>query len=257
DSVRRYGVIRPGMSETQSWLLAVAEERMVSGERTVRWWRSCPEVGEEPFCEHPIRLVIGSPEGIVLTPRRLRFEGERGGAVPAAQAVELRPGGGLLMPWTLEPDVGWLEALPRSGDRMTVVSVRPTTTGLAEGLYRGRVEVRSSRPSSPPGVEVEYEVRSPAGIGSPAASEGLSLEPGFPNPVRTFAVIRYHIPEAGRASLVLYDVYGRRVATLSEGEHAAGAHTATLDAAPLAGGVYVCALSSGGKTVTRMIGVRR
>jgi hypothetical protein len=257
DSVQQYGSINPGKSETRSWLLTVAEDRMAPGERTVRWERSCPEAGTEPRCEHRIKLLLGSPSGLVLTPRRLRFEAERNGALPASQQLELRPGGGLVMPWTLQPSTSWLDALPLSGDRRAMIDVRPNTTAMPEGLYLAAIDLQSAYPASPPRVDVEYEITKTTGIAPEARPSGLHLEQNYPNPVRTISVIRYHLPTTSYATLALYDIYGRRIATLAEGTHTAGRHTATLDASTLATGVYVCALSAGGKTAMRAVAVRR
>jgi hypothetical protein len=230
---------------------------MAPGERTLRWERSCPEVGTEPRCEHRIKLLLGSPAGLVLTPRRLRFEAERNGALPASQQLELRPGGGLVMPWTLQPGASWLDALPLSGDRRTMIDVRPNTTAMPEGLYLSALNVQSTYPASPPHVDVEYEIRSTTGIEPEAMPTGLYLEQNYPNPARTISTIHYHLPSAANATLALYDIYGRLVVTLAEGAHPAGRHTATLDASGLTAGVYVCVLSSSGRTVYKLMAVRR
>jgi hypothetical protein len=44
--------------------------------------------------------------------------------------------------------------------------------------------------------------------------------------------------------LEVYDVLGRRVATLAEGRHGAGHHAVTWDADGLASGIYLCRLKA-------------
>jgi len=161
------------------------------------------------------------------------------------------------MPWTLQPGAAWLDAIPSSGNRMTIIDVRPNPTAMPEGLYLAALDIQSAYPASPPRVDVEYEIRKTTGITPEARPSGLHLEQNYPNPARTISTIRYHLPSVANATLALYDIYGRLVATLAEGAHLAGRHTATLDASGLAAGVYVCALSSSGRTVYRLMAVRR
>ena len=62
-----------------------------------------------------------------------------------------------------------------------------------------------------------------------------------------------HMPgiQPADVEVAIYDVLGRRVATLVDDRRSAGSHVAEVDAANWAAGVYVCRLSAGGRTVTR------
>ncbi len=65
----------------------------------------------------------------------------------------------------------------------------------------------------------------------------------YPNPLRFDTTIRYSIPRAGRVSLVVYDVAGRRVTTVVNKIQTAGPHTIEWQARDGAGlqlpcGVY-------------------
>ncbi len=55
------------------------------------------------------------------------------------------------------------------------------------------------------------------------------------------------------ALLEVYDIVGRRVATLVEGELRAGRHEATFKADNLPSGVYVYRLRVGGQTLERQM----
>ena len=61
-----------------------------------------------------------------------------------------------------------------------------------------------------------------------------------------------------RASLRVYSLLGREIATLAEGEYEAGAHTISFDASSLpSGGVYVYRLAAGATLLSgRMVFVR-
>ena len=55
----------------------------------------------------------------------------------------------------------------------------------------------------------------------PEPAEELALE-GYPNPFNPTATIRFGLPEAGRVTLVVYDLMGREVVRLAEGYRDAG-----------------------------------
>lgn len=84
-----------------------------------------------------------------------------------------------------------------------------------------------------------------------------ALGASSPNPVERTARIAFTLPEAGTASLVLFDVRGREVATLFEGRAPAGTTAVTLDASSLAAGTYVYVLDVGGERMSRRLQIAR
>lgn len=81
----------------------------------------------------------------------------------------------------------------------------------------------------------------------------LALDPPYPNPASGALSLPYRLPEAGPVSLALYDLLGRRVATLVSAIRPAGPGVARLERGALAAGVYVCRLAAGGRVVTRRV----
>ncbi len=81
----------------------------------------------------------------------------------------------------------------------------------------------------------------------------LALEEAVPNPFGSVTTIRYTLEKSGPVVLDVFDVTGRRVATLVEGVQAAGAYAEALEAHALASGTYVVRLQSGGQTRTRAV----
>ncbi|HLT48389.1 MAG TPA: T9SS type A sorting domain-containing protein [Rubricoccaceae bacterium] len=73
-------------------------------------------------------------------------------------------------------------------------------------------------------------------VGAPQTFE---LEAARPNPFRTSAGVSFLVPEPSHVRLVLYDVLGRRLAVMADGEYEAGRHTVQVDGRQLASGVYV------------------
>ncbi|NNF57737.1 MAG: T9SS type A sorting domain-containing protein [Rhodothermaceae bacterium] len=85
-----------------------------------------------------------------------------------------------------------------------------------------------------------------------AASQGLdlvplayALHPAYPNPTRRSATIGYQLAEATPVRLEVYDLLGRRVAVLVEGEQDAGRHARVWATQGLASGVYIYRLRAG------------
>ncbi len=78
-----------------------------------------------------------------------------------------------------------------------------------------------------------------------------------PNPAAAQSRIAFSLATAGPARLAVYDVLGREVAVLADGEMAEGAHTASLDARSLASGTYVVRLNAGAEAATRQLTVVR
>jgi len=75
----------------------------------------------------------------------------------------------------------------------------------------------------------------------------------FPNPLNGEAIIRYGIPKAGKVSLTVYDLLGRRIQTVLAGVQEAGEHRAaigsTFRSGELTSGVYLLILEAGGTTM--------
>jgi hypothetical protein len=73
----------------------------------------------------------------------------------------------------------------------------------------------------------------------------------LPNPFSARTVIRFGIPEEGRVRIALYDVKGRRVAGLAEGDYEAGYHEVVWENDGTAGtGLYFFRLTFGSEEVT-------
>ena len=73
----------------------------------------------------------------------------------------------------------------------------------------------------------------------------LSFLKNFPNPFNPTTEISFMIPEDQHVTLNIYDMLGRKVATLVDGPKSAGVHSVLFDANRLASGIYLYRLQAG------------
>jgi phosphatidylserine/phosphatidylglycerophosphate/cardiolipin synthase-like enzyme len=77
------------------------------------------------------------------------------------------------------------------------------------------------------------------------------LEQNYPNPASGTTKIRYHIPEAGRVRLQVFDLHGIQLVLLLDKTETAGTHEVTWDAAGFPAGVYYYMLTTANFCQTR------
>ncbi len=78
-----------------------------------------------------------------------------------------------------------------------------------------------------------------------------ALYDNYPNPFNPQTVVRFDLPQSDNVRLEIFDLLGRRVATLLDERRSAGTHNVTFDAGSLASGVYLYRLSTGSFIQTR------
>ena len=93
---------------------------------------------------------------------------------------------------------------------------------------------------------------------APPMPTALTLDQNHPNPFSAATEIEYALPAPADVRLDVYDLLGRKVATLAEGGRPAGTHRAVFNAdGRLASGVYFYRLEAGNQVQTRQMVVAR
>ncbi len=94
------------------------------------------------------------------------------------------------------------------------------------------------------------------------ATEGFdvlqtSLKQNYPNPARTRTTITFTLATPQSVALVVFDLLGREVARLAEGNHSAGEHVVPLATGAFTAGVYVYRLQTEQETHVRQMVIMR
>lgn len=104
-----------------------------------------------------------------------------------------------------------------------------------------------------PRHEDDFEGLSVDDKGTSPTPYDFVLREAYPNPFNAQTKITFELPRAGYSKLSVYDLTGREVLRLSEGELRAGVHSLTVDASALASGVYMLRLESMGKSTSQKL----
>ncbi len=79
----------------------------------------------------------------------------------------------------------------------------------------------------------------------------IALFQNYPNPFNPSTIISYQLPISGMVKLDVFDMLGRKVATLIDGRTPAGLHEVTFNAQGLSSGMYFYRLKTNGITETK------
>ena len=135
-------------------------------------------------------------------------------------------------------------------------------------LITGRNPFRYLDPSVAAGVEYAYELEAVTLNGAKerfgpvkVVTRGkvkpatFALAQNSPNPARGSTTVAFALAEPGAATLDVFDLSGRKVATVTKTPCPAGENAMKLDTGKLAAGVYIYRLSSGSYVATKRLAV--
>ena len=80
-----------------------------------------------------------------------------------------------------------------------------------------------------------------------AVPDAYILEQNYPNPFNPSTTIEYQVTTPGFVAVKVYDLQGRLIETLAEGDHVSGVHSLQWDASSLASGTYFYRIEANGR----------
>lgn len=113
---------------------------------------------------------------------------------------------------------------------------------LSQDLYNGRQPLLET---------IANATRGLTGVqASPVTVRSFRLYDNYPNPFNPMTAIGYQLSAVSNVTLKVYDVLGRRVATLVNARQNQGTYVVTFDGSGLASGVYLYRLDAGAHAAT-------
>ena len=186
-----------------------------------------PVASVEPE-ELEITLMIGSTEALTLTLSNLTSEG--GPDLTFAASVTDSPDG-----ISITPTEGSVAA--GENEELTIL-ILSELLGLGEHQFD--IVLQTNDPVQPTiSVPLAVTVTPDLAHEDGAAPLVNGLAPATPNPFRTVTTLALDVAEAQHATVEVFDVLGRRVATVHDGPLGVGEHRVVIEAGGLPAGVYV------------------
>ena len=90
------------------------------------------------------------------------------------------------------------------------------------------------------------------GFGLAVSAPTLVMLQNYPNPFQNQTTFKFRINENSNVNISIYDITGKKVATVINQTSTAGTYTATWNADNLTSGTYIASLSSNGQVVQNM-----
>jgi serine protease len=142
------------------------------------------------------------------------------------------------------PQVCGMAALVRSWNpEMTVAQVESTIEASADNIdslnpgYEGLLGAGR--------LNCYNWLRTDRTFDNPQAPKAFALHSNYPNPFNAQTVISYNLPEPSEVSLDVYDLLGRKIASLISERQQAGEHSIIWDAKNRSSGIYYYRLKAG------------
>ncbi len=161
--------------------------------------------------------------------------------------------------WQLKPNTGWMGIEPIFGRIEPNDNQELVLTLNAAGLdstfeWQGEMIFSQSVGGDEIIVPITLTIRTNAVSDKDLQQPSeFGISSVYPNPFNAVTRLTYGLPLAGRVSLSVFDIAGRQVATLFNGDQTAGMHSVSWNAESMPSGLYIVRLKASGQVFTQKV----
>ncbi len=161
--------------------------------------------------------------------------------------------------WQLKPNTGWMEIEPSSGtiepDENQELVLTLNAAGLDSTLeWQGEMIFSQSVGGGEAVIPITLTIRTNAVSDNDLQQPSeFGISSVYPNPFNSTTRITYGLPVSAPVSLKMYDLSGREVMKLAEGNKQAGIHQAILNAPDMPSGLYFVKLKASNHVFTQKV----
>jgi len=214
-----------------------------------------PESGDTLFVRELEPEIGGRPGGAFISP----FHDQYSTVFINLTNVSPNEGGDRVDIWQLYAHIDWMQVEPVEGglspDETDELTLTIDATDLQALLYEGELQFTHNALEGEAILPVNLQVTDPRWV--KRTEDILPIEFAttgiYPNPFNASMRITYNLPFRSHVALRIYNLSGRLVAELSEGNQQSGIHTATLDDTNLPSGLYFVQLEASEQVFIRKV----
>jgi hypothetical protein len=228
------------------------------------FWTDAPIPSEEFW---RVRLIGSTSSGVETFERYINIETGDFLPVEMTRFAASTTDDAILLQWrtATETNNAGFEVQHAPGDSTVAADWRALRFVEGAGTTQRPQTYRYRTPDLPPGTH-RFRLKQRDLDGTESLSDvvsvtlgldaSLRLTPPAPNPARQSATVRFGVRKASPATVAVYDVLGRKVATLYDGPAPSEQmKTVRLDATRLPSGTYFVRLSTEGRTTVQQLTV--
>lgn len=150
----------------------------------------------------------------------------------------------------------WLSVPNMSGatsvNTSETLNLEFSTVGVSAGTYQTNLRVMTNDPMNQSArIPITLTVNDVVSTEVDEVPSQISLGQNYPNPFNPSTTISYSLDQASVVLLEVFNLQGKKVATLENGSRSAGNHIVNFSAEDLASGIYMYRLQTPVQTVTK------
>ncbi len=199
---------------------------------------------------YDILLPIGAPASaeisLEMDPYSVNFL-----CIEAATEIQ---GGDKVMVYMLAGNMSWMMVEQSSGtvnaQEQTIMTVSLFSQQFVVGQYNGLLTLNHNAEGDAFELPIVLTIRDGSAVPENDISvpDDFAIETTYPNPFNATTSINYTLPSDGMVSLKVYDLSGRKVASVFSDYQTAGKYRVNVNANDWSAGVYLARLEANGST---------